>query len=538
MINFILKTTVKILLVAVIATQVFGGIMAVQSIPKAEAIAPTIGANAAMGATAIFTSVPELENFSWHKFLDDVFKQVSLGIAYAMAQHFMQRFVNKLTEKYKIRNFLYYDQVLSNYYLNNFLRDKISDPDLRQIYVLLESGYVTGQPTGTTPGTGPDPRQALIPRLKRAITDLYIEETGIDPYYIANPPPDSDLDKYAAQAQYFYFNNPGYTESNVRANFGEFQSNATTAAQLEVIVGNGLKAGRFIGGWCEISILAEADRGDEVAGVDSNISTPQACEANGGIWRQSALDQARSFIDNPTAYVDKWMGGFIESITKTNFDPNNYWFVIGNAFGRFLTNRLMIDKPNGVLNEDPRGYAPSDPNLGQGNPGGDGIDIDGDGQADGYDLDGDGQMDTCIFGGTAPTCTGSTSITNPQPTAPCGNLLTGGSTLGQSDVRAGMDAVLPAWADSTDVAGFRNAVVDWLNSNGFEAAAGWNGNCNSSDNNLAIKVSPDIGVMYEIARDGAGCSDEPNPTMGQATPCRPLDGYMGQWSYVGQGIRP
>jgi hypothetical protein len=98
--------------------------------------------------------------------------------------------------------------------------------------------------------------------------------------------------------------------------------------------------------------------------------------------------------------------------------------------------------------------------------------------------------------------------------------------------------VLPAWEGSTDVSGFRDAVADWLNSNGFEAARGHNGNCNSSANNLAIRVSPDIGVLYEIARDGAGCGDEPNPTLGQSTPCRPLDGYMGQWSYVGQGIRP
>lgn len=530
--KFIIKTTVKILLVAVVVTQVFGGIMATQPIPEAKAW-PVTGIGAAQGALSEVTSVPGVERFSWHTFLNDVFRQVTLGIAYKFAQHFLDRFVSKITEKYKIRNYLYYDQVLSNYYLNNFLRDKISDPDLRRIYVLMESAFVTGQPNGTTPGSsGIERQQALIPRLKRAIADLYQKQTGIDPNFIANPPAGTDIEQYLTQAQYFYFNNPGYTESKLRGKFGAFQSNATTAAQLEVIVGNSLKAGRFIGGQCVDDIGVIDPRTTKLA------STPEGCESIGGRWQASALDQARSFIDNPTAYVSQWMGGTIAQLVGTNFDPNNFWFTIGNSFGSFLVNRLLIDKPNGVLNEDPRGYTPALPGLGEGDGNGTPIDIDGDGVGDGYDIDGDGVVDTCIFGGTAPDCIGSSDFLNPTPSAPCGNLLTGGSTLGQSEVRNAMDAVVPTWESSTDVAGFRDAVVDWLNSNGFEAAAGWNGNCNSSDNNLAIKMSPDIGVLYEIARDGAGCNDEPNPTIGQATPCRPLDGYMGQWSYVGQGIRP
>lgn len=528
----VVKLTVKALLVAVVVTQVFGGLMVAQPIPEAKAF-PVTGIGAAMGIGSEVASVPSVERFSWHTFLNDVFTQVALGIAYAFVQDFMHRFVNKLTEKYKIRNYLYYDQVLSNYYLNNFLRDKIDDPDLRRIYVLMESAYVTGRPTGTTPGSsGIDPRQALIPRLKRAIADLYKNQTGVDPVVVANPPANMSNRDYLRYSQYFYFNNPGYTESNLRGKFGEFQSNATTASQLEVIVGNSLKAGRFIGGQCV----------DDIGAIDTQTTpvatTPEGCQQIGGRWEQSALDQARSFIDNPTAYVDKWMNSIVLQITGANFDPNNFWFVIGNSFGRFLVNRLMVDKANGVLNEDPRGYTPSDPDLGTGTEGGTPIDLDADGTPDGYDIDGDGQADTCVFGGAAPACTTSGDALNPTPTAPCGNLLTGGSTLGQSDVRNAMDAVVPDWEDSTDVAGFRDAVVDWLNDNGFEAAAGWNGNCNSSDNNLAIRISDQIGVMYEIARDGAGCNDEPNPTMGQATPCRPLDGYMGNWSYVGEGIRP
>ena len=122
------------------------------------------------------------------------------------------------------------------------------------------------------------------------------------------------------------------------------------------------------------------------------------------------------------------------------------------------------------------------------------------------------------------------------------NYFTGKGTTKQSVVKNAMNAVLPRWTGSTDVDGFKMDVVAYLNSNGQVAARGWNGNCNPSPNNLAIQTGMVNGVMmgemYEIARDNAGCRDEPNPNLGQSTPCRPLDGYVGPWSYMSTGIKP
>lgn len=523
------KLIAKVLLVAVVATQAFGAFAVVESQKpqQAQAIISSItGLTKAVGAGAEVTSVPGVERFSWHKFTDDIFKQAMLGVAYGISQHFMQRFVNKLTDKYKIRNFLYYDQVLTNYYLNNFLRDKISDPNLRQIYVLLESAYVTGQPTGTTPGTGPDPRKALIPRLKKAIADMYTEHTGIDPNFIANPPVGTDFSTYASQASYYYFNHPGYTEMNLRRQFGEFQSMATTASQLEVLVGSGLKAGRFIGGWCDIASISEQ------GGSSSAISSPEACQAQGGTWQQSGLDQARSFIDNPTAYLDKWMNGIIQQQTGANFDPNNFWFVIGNAFGRFLVNRLMIDKPNGVLNEDPRGYVPADPSLGQGVVEDlAGIDLDGDGVPDGSDIDSDGVIDNCYYGGTAPACTGSSTAigggTTPTvPGGPSGPGSPGGGsgpcreirfTVNyQGDLESAMDEVNSVNPDGVADAlntednsrEYLEAVADVLRSRGFEASTdvlNGNGNPNTGDLIALWRPGETFAERYDaVAGAGAG----------------------------------
>ena len=126
----------------------------------------------------------------------------------------------------------------------------------------------------------------------------------------------------------------------------------------------------------------------------------------------------------------------------------------------------------------------------------------------------------------------------------CGCYIGGGTAVGtkQQIVKNAMTAVLPNWVNSTDVVGFKTAVVAYLNSHGEVAAPGNNGNCNQSANNLAIKTGTVNGIvmgeMYEIARDTLGCADEPNPTLGQSTPCRPNNPYTGSWNFVGQGLHP
>ncbi|MBI3952594.1 MAG: hypothetical protein HY336_01395 [Candidatus Doudnabacteria bacterium] len=407
--------------------------------------------------TATMADIPKLKERIWIT--------IMRGVSYALVEAFTSRFVNKLVEKYKIRNYLYYDQVLTNYYLNRYLADKISDPDLQNIYELMYRGYITGESTGTT--GGPDPNAAVIPRLKQAIYKVYLESGGIPSDTVFDPSTRTSNVEYYAAAQTYWLGRPSYTEQNLQGQFGSFQSAATTAAQLEVIVGNGLKAGRFVGsGTCSISYEYETEKIDNFfvkAGlikkalaeeppaapgvpVDPNgnlpgtqipienppfdpNSSPAACQAAGGRWTPAALDQARSFIDNPSFFVNNWLQGVISSKSNSNFDPSNFWFAIGSSLGKFLANQLFLDKQGGVLKDDPRPYTPFDDNLGAGN--GVGYDIDGDGIIDGYDYDGDGQMDVCIYGGDAPNCLGSRqSTTIPPPPSGGGG---GGATICPSD---------------------------------------------------------------------------------------------------------
>jgi hypothetical protein len=340
------------------------------------------------------------------KILIGIAKQLALRVA----EKFITKFMNKIVEKYKIRNYLYYHQVLTNYYLNNFIRDKIKDPELQQIYALLEAAYITGASTGTT--GQPNPNNALIPRLKKKISDLYIKQGGIDPNLIYNPPASYSTGEYFKASQAFYFNPPSFTASNLQGTFGAFQSEATTAAQLEVLVGNGLKAGRFIGGTCKLPTTGSGQTVTNglppgMGGADPN-SSPQACKAAGGTWQPSALDQARSFIDSPSTFINGWLNSVIKRKIDNNYDPNNFWSTVGALLGNFLFDQLALNRNQGVLNEDPRQYSPEETPE-DGTP----IDLDNDGLPDGYDFDNDGKPDFCVYGGTAPECKKSSESTNP-----------------------------------------------------------------------------------------------------------------------------
>ncbi|MBI2607440.1 MAG: hypothetical protein HYW51_01290 [Candidatus Doudnabacteria bacterium] len=357
-----------------------------------------------------------------------VLKDIGLAVAKTIALKYvnaeLSRFVDKLTEKYKIRNYLYYDQVLTNYYLNNYLRDKIADPDLRQIYSLLEASYITGQNTGYA--DQPNPNNALIPQLKRAIYNLYLKRGGISEDYIFNPPRNVSNRDYYNAAQLWALNRPGFVEQNLRGRFGEFQSSATTAAQLEIIVGGSLKAGRLIGGTCSLdpeSTAPGAGIGDYLPGNPSRPdpnSSPTACESQGGTWQPSALDEARSFIDNPTAFVGKHIDSALNTIFDGNYNPNNIWSTIGSLLGSFIYNRLALDQPGGVLSEDPRAYVPSTGVASSGVE----LDIDSDGIMDGTDNNNDGTLDVCYWGGIAPNCVGSVLAT----TVPGGGGIPPGAT--------------------------------------------------------------------------------------------------------------
>lgn len=454
----------------------------------------------------------------------DVLKDIGIGIAKQMAlrvaDRFLQKFVNKLQEKYKIRNFLYYDQVLSNYYLNNFIRDKIDDPDLRQIYFMLESAYITGQSTGTT--GQPNPRNALIPQLKQKIYEFYLSQGGVPQEYVFSPPRNvSSIDYYRA-AQTFWLNPPGFVERNFSANFSEFQSAATTAAQLEIAVGNGIKAGRFVGGTCSLP------EGPPNPNVSNPNASPQACAAAGGTWQPSALDQARAFIDNPTVAVESWLNSGIRQIIGNQYDPNNFWAKVGSLLGNFLFNQLTLDREGGVLNEDPNNpYVP-----GTQDTEGRGIDLDGDGVIDGYDVDNDNSVDICVFGGTAPACTSSVEATTPPPPGSGGTIPPSGPSglpnqfsVVQAVAGENPDALANSCQDEGGTWEFMDTVVERLHSS--DPRWGYNGkrgNVNDLSKDAisyywGTATQPPHGSneVYVIDIIGGHCGPNPSPAWQDVT---------------------
>src|SRR6185369_11062128 len=121
---------------------------------------------------------------------------------------------------------------------------------------------------------------ALIPALKQQMTKIYLDQGGIDPTKVYRPAANVRDEEYFATAQAYFANPPSFTETNLQGQFGAFQSNATTASQLEVVVGNGLKAGRVIGGWCS----NQTDNADWGKTNNGGGWDPVSCAAQGGKW--------------------------------------------------------------------------------------------------------------------------------------------------------------------------------------------------------------------------------------------------------------
>ena len=383
--------------------------------------------------------------------VEKILKGIAVRLATNIANRYLTAFVNKIVDKYKIKNFLYYDQILTNNLLTNYIRDKVRDPDLLQVYTLLNAAFITGQPTGLS--GQPPSNTALIPQIKQAIYKVYLGRGGIPTETINNPLGYSTTNYYGAAALY-YMNGPGYLERNMQGQFGAFQSEATTAAQLEIIVGKGLKNGRIIGGRC--SLLQSKNIGTPIKSNGNINTSPDACRQAGGTWQPGIVDQARSFIDNPTAFIEPWLHNSIGRIIDNNYDANNIWTQIGELLGNFLYNQLFLNDSRGVtLNEDVQPYVPEDGNLILGTP----IDLDGDGITDGYDDTGDGQPDRCVFGGAAgapnvagPPCKGSKEATEVPPEGgPCAGIPA--LTRYQDDLEAAEDEV-----NSTNPGGVADAL--------------------------------------------------------------------------------
>ncbi|MBI2356215.1 MAG: hypothetical protein HYV13_03370 [Candidatus Doudnabacteria bacterium] len=344
---------------------------------------------------------------------------VSLGTQYA--NKYLTKFVQKLQDKYRIKDFLFYDQYLSDYYVTNLITRNVDDPDLRRALELFTGITVTGRTGGYHAGIcrnatadtkqacrarggqwdDIDPRKALIPQLKAKINDLYKARTGVDyrrVYYPARRVSDRE---YFSTAQSFFYNHPSFTESNLYAQFSAFESSATTASRLEVAVGSGLKNGRIIGGTCArpAGSADDADIFDAIAGGNPP-KDPVSCNAAGGHWEASALDQARSFITNPTAFTEKQLVGAVDAIFKNNYDASNIYTQIGRSLGNFIFTSLNLNESgsgfsnSNVFNEGGEDYDPNstddfDVSLRV-------IDLDGDGIPDGEDNDEDRELKSLV----------------------------------------------------------------------------------------------------------------------------------------------
>src|SRR3989338_1118112 len=95
--------TKKIILAALLASLVIG-----QASPVFAQIEDTTD------LSMISISVPTATMGDIPRMKDKIWVQVMRGVSYAVVEAFTSRFINKLVDKYKVRNYLYYDQVLTD----------------------------------------------------------------------------------------------------------------------------------------------------------------------------------------------------------------------------------------------------------------------------------------------------------------------------------------------------------------------------------------------------------------------------------------
>ena len=323
----------------------------------------------------------------------DIAKDIGLAAAYRIglnySNQYLTRFVNQVLDKYKIRNYLYYDKVLTNWYMNQYIYDKVADPDLRAIYTLLQRTYITGESTGYTGGI--DQRKALIPRIRAAIAKQYTNNGGIDSQKIYNPGTDVTDREYFATAQAYFSNPPSFTEQQVLGEFAAAQGAASAAAGQEQDAGGGFKAGRST---------------KTSTGTDSNGVT---------------FSQVISAIENPASFVQDFTNETLKIIFENNYgvDPNNLWSAVGSLLGNFIFNKLSLNTSSGVWNEYGDTYKDTSSNSYNTKD----IDLDADGIPDGQDSNNDNIPDSCYHGGVTPNCTPSRQASNTPYFVPlCGAL--------------------------------------------------------------------------------------------------------------------
>ena len=448
----------------------------------------------------------------------DIMKDIGLAaaqrIAIQFANKYIQQFVDKLIDKYRIKDYLAYDKVLSGYYLNQYIYNNVDDPDLRAIDNILATN-ISGRVQYTDPQTG-QKKPALV-ALREKLDTYYYGLGGIDSNRIFYPGTYYKTDQdYFAAAQAYFANPPDFSRQQVYEQYAKLQDQANAASNQEIASSNGLKNDRsplqgviahkcnnFDGTWADY--LKDDPRGSQTA-----------CTAAGGTWVVDGNGLISSVIQNPSGFIHDFATASINQIFQDNFGlSDNIYTQIGSLLGDFLFKQMTLGSGSGTLEESNQGYIP--PGSGS-QPSVTNIDIDGDGISD-VVQDSQGNQ-SCIYGGipiqnadgsttstVGPPCLGSkaalstppapsptspttpTTPTNPTtPTTPSGNPSLKLVISGSGSVTDGSNTCNA----NTTPCSFNysaGASITLTATNGANAFASWAGDCTGTTNPCTLTIS-------------------------------------------------
>ena len=386
-----------------------------------------------------FTFNTEVAN--WYDIFKDIGRGAAERIAINYANKYLTRFVDKLLDKYRIKDYLNYEKVLSGYYLNKYVYEHVDDPDLRAIYGIIARD-ISSRATVTDPVTGQ--KKPVLAALKEKLDKYYYGQGGINPnsiYYPNRGTYATDV-AYFQAAQAYFASPPDFTQNQVYGEYGRLLATSQGASATEIANSNGLKndrsnpTGSPIPHVCEGFGSTPKDYVDEPHddGFDPNLdvdprANEQACVAHGGEWKVDKLGTAQTIIQNPSAFIHDFATNSIKQVFEANFGVrDNIYTTIGSLLGNFIFNKLNLNKNSGTtasgfdgtLNDGGTSYEGDAGNV----PIPKGVDLDGDNIPDGQDNDLDGLLntlgETCFHGGTPGNCIVSqNAVTSPYFTPIC-----------------------------------------------------------------------------------------------------------------------